>query len=416
MIQGAPVKQPTLIAFWAAIACIFTVGEVAISLAWAPWTWEPPIDPGAARTRDILGVMTISWAMTCVTAAIVGSAALRNRRERAASVTAYAAVVGAASRFASPPARRLDRLPPELAGSSLRASASIVVLIYGLIVVPWMMVIITDPVARAWTGGGVLVAYLATYVAFSLGGRALAYDKAAYGLWATERAWHHQASAPEVSDVWEASPFGRSEVRGFRSAIFGSLHGRRLGAGVYVSEVIPGMEASLKNISVAYARIEKRLPCVDIAPRTVADGIDVALGGPDIRVESADFNARWRVAAKHGAYAHAIVHPRLMERLLADDAIGRRIRVEGETVVVWQPGLAGTGDLERRLRLASDVAELVPAHVLAKYGDAPREALFGVVGPSDRAPRFPASWLYHALVALAIGLYMVFMVFFAEFE
>jgi hypothetical protein len=106
---------------------------------------------------------------------------------------------------------------------------------------------------------------------------------------------------------------------------------------------------------------------VDIVPDDLLAKSAKLLGGQDIDFESAAFNAKWRVKAGDEKYAHDIVHPRLMQRLLESDADGLAIRIEGSVVYSWTVERRGPADLARRLGVLTAVARLIPDFVYREF-------------------------------------------------
>lgn len=106
---------------------------------------------------------------------------------------------------------------------------------------------------------------------------------------------------------------------------------------------------------------------IDIVPDDVLAKFAKLLGGQDIDFESAAFNAEWRVKAGDRKYAHDIVHPRLMERLLWSDAKGLAIRIEGPYVYAWSAGRRGPEDLARRIGVLTAVARQIPDFVYREF-------------------------------------------------
>ena len=86
------------------------------------------------------------------------------------------------------------------------------------------------------------------------------------------------------------------------------------------------------------------LPTVELTPDGFGAKLAKLVGAQDIQFESEDFNRAFRVASSDPEVAHAIVHPRLMERMLRDDALGSAWRIEGTWILTWA---AGSTDLDR---------------------------------------------------------------------
>lgn len=109
------------------------------------------------------------------------------------------------------------------------------------------------------------------------------------------------------------------------------------------------------------------LRTLDIVPDDAFAKVAKFLGGQDIDFESHDFNKYWRVKAGDEKYAHDVIHPRVMERLLQPDALGLAVRIEGDAVYCWQAGRRGPEDLARRLGLVTTIAKLIPEFVIDEF-------------------------------------------------
>jgi hypothetical protein len=118
---------------------------------------------------------------------------------------------------------------------------------------------------------------------------------------------------------------------------------------------------------VSLVEIPVVLPRLEVVPEGVAAKFAKALGGRDLDVESHEFNRRWRVLCRDARYAHAVLDPRMVERLLEPDAWELAIRIDGGAVMAWQAGRVGTADLARRLGVLTAVARRIPAHVVRDY-------------------------------------------------
>jgi len=83
----------------------------------------------------------------------------------------------------------------------------------------------------------------------------------------------------------------------------------------------------------------------------------------DVDFESAAFNSRWRVKGPDARYVHDMITPRVMDRLLEDDASGFALRIEGPYVFAWRAGRLPTEKLGAMLGLLISVAKALPPHV-----------------------------------------------------
>jgi len=122
-----------------------------------------------------------------------------------------------------------------------------------------------------------------------------------------------------------------------------------------------------REFYVTRIKMKTTLPPIEFHPRSNHGRVlDV---GSDLIFESASFNARWRIMAADLVYAHAVVHPRLMERLLAAGDAEVPITIDGASVYTWSTSMKDVHtSLERSLDLLVDVAGSIPPHVLREYG------------------------------------------------
>jgi hypothetical protein len=205
---------------------------------------------------------------------------------------------------------------------------------------------------------------------------------------AVEHGWEHVPRTAAYSTRFSGMPFDlpgssvrqedvlRGTYAGFPCASFTHVveqqsDGRRTGAQVF---------------QVTLAELPVRLPRLDIVPENLGHHLAQALGGVDIEVESHAFNARWRVIARDRRYGHDVVDPRMIERLLAPDAHGCSLRIDGGAVLLWSPGREGVDTLAKRLDLVCGVARRIPAHVSRAY----EEQGWGRSGPAT--PSTAPAW------------------------
>ncbi|WP_144016184.1 DUF3137 domain-containing protein [Demequina sp. NBRC 110052] len=131
-----------------------------------------------------------------------------------------------------------------------------------------------------------------------------------------------------------------------------------------------GSRSQTQTFHVTLVELPVTLPRLDLVPEGVGTHAAKAFGGSDVDVESHAFNRRWRVIASDQRYAHAILDPRMIDRLLQSDLEGVSLRIDGGAVLLWSPGRRGTEDLARRLSVLTSVARRIPAHVVREYAEA----------------------------------------------
>ena len=120
-----------------------------------------------------------------------------------------------------------------------------------------------------------------------------------------------------------------------------------------------------------------RNPTVEVTPEGLGARLAKLVGAQDVQFESEAFNRAYRVAATDQRTGHAILHPRLMERLLRADALGSAWRIGGTWILSWEPGTTDLDRLASRLGLLSAVVRSIPRHVWQDHGYDPTPTTIG---------------------------------------
>lgn len=229
--------------------------------------------------------------------------------------------------------------------------------IHTLVVLPLAAVRGTEP-AEVATDPVVIAA--SVLITASLGLLLWAYDREErrrrkeVAAWAALHGWQVMRRTVLVLGRWSAAPFAGSAKRRVLDAI------RRVEAR---GTVVSLTHRAATDLHAVFTERPMRGPGVLLTPETAADRAARAVGAQDIQVESAELNARFRIQAPDGRFAHAVLHPRVMERLLEPDAAGLGVLVEGRDVVVFAPGRADLGRVHAMTNLVLDLADLLPAFV-----------------------------------------------------
>ncbi len=144
------------------------------------------------------------------------------------------------------------------------------------------------------------------------------------------------------------------------------------------------------------------LPRLEVAPHGT-NRLAGSSGGDDIDVESAEFNRIFRVATLDREYAHAVLQPRMIERLLEPDARDLSLTISGNRIFVWATPQADPDAAETRLDVLADVADLIPPFVYERWstGGDRRVATDGTAQPVV-ARTGAKNWL--GLTSLILGL------------
>lgn len=189
---------------------------------------------------------------------------------------------------------------------------------------------------------------------------------------ALEHGWSHLDRGAPYSLRFSRFPFGAGSHQHQEHILRGTFNGMRCATFTHVfEERVPGRDdrTAPQVFQVTLAELSVDLPWLEITPENAWSHAAQALGGMDVEVESHEFNRRWRVRSGDRRYAHDVVDPRMIQRLLDSDVEGCSIRIEGGAVMLWGPGRDGVSTLARRLGAVTGIAHRIPAHVIRSYTD-----------------------------------------------
>lgn len=183
--------------------------------------------------------------------------------------------------------------------------------------------------------------------------------------------WQFEVGTREYRRVLKSFPFGHGMQPRDVHCIRGTFNGRRCSTFTHEYETGANNDENKRKYTerwqITAVELDFPLQTIDILPDDMLAKSAKFFGGQDIDFESADFNAKWRVVGRNLKYAHDIVHPRMMERLLRPDADGLAIRIEGPYVLCWQWNRQGPAGLARRLGVLTSIAKLIPDFVLREF-------------------------------------------------
>ena len=210
--------------------------------------------------------------------------------------------------------------------------------------------------------------------------------------WAARTGWTYVGSDPSLTRRWTGQPFGTGHARHASELVTGPFAGHRAMSFSYRYKTGSGKSESTHVFHVVAVALPTFLPTVELTPEGFGASLAKAFGGQDIQFESADFNQAWRVQARDGKFAHDVVHPRTMERLLRADARGMSFRIEGTDILSWSSGAQRLDAIAGRLQALCAVIDAVPRYVWQDHGHDPAPLSDGPPGleqgpwPGDLQP------------------------------
>lgn len=186
--------------------------------------------------------------------------------------------------------------------------------------------------------------------------------------WARAVGWEHLRISQDLPHHWSLPPFGLGHTRRAAHVVHGRF-GRWWAASFeyWYSTALP-FRATRATYHVVVLHLPVALPTLHLTAR---DGRpDVAPPGQRIGFESAEFEAAWAVSCEDPRFAHAVITPRLMERLLRPESRGMDLRIEGASVLSWRQGVPDVERITPTLETLRAIAEGIPAFVWREHGAA----------------------------------------------
>ncbi|MBO0899297.1 hypothetical protein J1G43_04870 [Cellulomonas sp. zg-ZUI22] len=228
----------------------------------------------------------------------------------------------------------------------------------------------------SWTGlapqgGGMLLLIGAVAVLSAVGGAWLRRRRAAeLTAWAAATGWTFAPRDPGLglAALQTGRPFGQGRSRTVTEVLTGTYEGLSAVSFTYTWTTGSGDERREHEVHVVALRLPAHLPTLEVTAEGVGARVAKAFGARDLQLESAAFNAAYRVDAPDARTAHAILHPRTLERLLRPDALGVAWRIEGTWITSWETGATDTARIAPRLGVLAAVVRGVPRHVWQDHG------------------------------------------------
>lgn len=190
--------------------------------------------------------------------------------------------------------------------------------------------------------------------------------------WAAARGWEVIAQPFGLTAGWRGRPF-RGNGRALE-AVTGLVDGREAYSFLYRYTTGSGDKKETHEYHVVAHRLPARLGRLELTPDDGSAKVAKFFGAKDQDFELDEFNRAWRVDAEPPRFASDVLHPRLMERLLAPDARGQNLRIDGDTILWWREGKPRLDDIDRSLALMAEVVAAVPPFVWHDHGHVPDPA------------------------------------------
>ncbi len=187
--------------------------------------------------------------------------------------------------------------------------------------------------------------------------------------WAQGRDWQLDVLSDDRTLPGRGFPFALGGVHSVRESAGGGHRGRDALVVYYTVATSEAPNALQYDFTIVAVGADADFPVTVAHPRRGASLLKDLIGLESVKVESADFDRRWRVVGIDTRAAHAILEPRVIERLTAPGASHRAITWDSNAIMTVRDGcVVNWTEIERELDLLADLALLVPRYMAREGG------------------------------------------------
>jgi len=214
---------------------------------------------------------------------------------------------------------------------------------------------------------GPLIVGVAAYVSHVMAKK----RREAFTAFAAQQGFSYQPENHALAGQWAGTPFRTGDKRRVRNVLTGAYQGRQIVAFDYSYQTRSSngkgaRRTTTHKFGVVVMQLPGALPKLEVTHEGIFGGAVMnALGFADLKFESEQFNRTFRVEADDQRFGHAMIHPQMMEMLLARGEIGWR--VEGNSLIGWDSGAHSPVEVMNRLQLLQLVIDNVPPYVWRDY-------------------------------------------------
>lgn len=186
----------------------------------------------------------------------------------------------------------------------------------------------------------------------------------------------HVAEDPARTTFFSSPPFGIGDNQRARDIVWGTLGGRPFETFAYSYETQSTdsegrRRTTTHSYQITWVPLPAPLPTVRITSDNALLRALTRVGMRDLKVESHEFNQRWKVWCADERAGHALLTPRMIERLLAADVAGRAFVFEGRALMSYADEVSDLAELPLVVGALNDLVDRIPAFMLEEPGAAP---------------------------------------------
>lgn len=182
---------------------------------------------------------------------------------------------------------------------------------------------------------------------------------------ADERGWSYTPRDDALARRFAGEPFGQGGRRRATHVLRGMSAGREVVAFDYsfVTYTHDGTQqrAVTHSFAVCALRLPTELPRLQLTGANVLTRAAGALTGSALLLENEEFNRRYHVTADDRRFAYDVLHPRLLEELLAAPTLN--LRLQGADALTWERGSTSADTLPARLQTLARLVDGIPSYV-----------------------------------------------------
>jgi len=182
---------------------------------------------------------------------------------------------------------------------------------------------------------------------------------------AASRGWTFAPEVPLLVDRFTGPPFGLGFGRRAYNVLFGKHDGRDLVSFdyEYKTQSTNGKQTTttVHRFSVLGLSMGMVMPPLSVDPENFMDRFVGRLSGNDIDMESEEFNRTFTVGCPDRKFASDVLHPQMMEFLLAHRQLGWRF--EQDSLLVIAQGKRTPEQIDATLGVMDGITDRVPEFV-----------------------------------------------------
>lgn len=191
---------------------------------------------------------------------------------------------------------------------------------------------------------------------------------AEFTAYAGRRGWRYAERDDALVERFDGQPFGTGHGRRAYHVLRGRHRDRDVLAFEYVYKETTGSGDDRRTETYYFTVVALGTPAFRPKLEVTREGLGRKLLGfvgiRDLQLESEEFNRAFFIKAEDDKFAYDILHPRMMEWMLADQrARETPFRFERDHLVTWDAGRIHLSTVEHLLEYVCDVMDRTPSFV-----------------------------------------------------